>query len=116
MVQRKSSPKKSKVKKAAIAQEDMVVDYLVRKGSKGATNFEMILNLRMCDVRKRISRINADPLSDYTIESEFETSPITGKTYKRYWAVPINSTLEDVLSERKYTRKAGKKRTGGGAR
>lgn len=115
MVQRKSLPKKSKVKKASITQEDMVVDYLVRKGSKGATNFEMMMALRMCDVRKRISRINSDPLSEYTIESEFETGS-TGKTYKRYWAVPVDSTLEEVLSERKYIRKAGKKRTGGGAR
>ena len=115
MVQRKSKPKLKKVKRPTVTQEDMVVDYLVRRGTKGATNFEMMMALRMCDVRKRISNINADPLSEYTIESVFETGN-TGKTYKRYWAVPATSTLEEFLSESKHTRKTGKKRTGGGAR
>lgn len=115
MVARKNVNAKKVAKKTPITQEDMVIDYLVRKGKKGATNFEMMMSLRMCDVRKRISRINADPLSDYTVESIYESGE-TGKTYKRYWAVPVNSTLEELLSEGKYTGKAAKKRTGGGSR
>jgi hypothetical protein len=117
MIRRKNLKAKKVItkKKQSITQEDMVVDYLVRKGTKGSTNFEMMMDLRMCDVRKRISNINADPLSEFKIESVFETGD-SGKTYKRYWAVPDYLTLEDFLSESKYSRKPKKKRTGGGNR
>lgn len=118
MTIRKSSskPKKKESKKTPITQEDLVVDYLVRKGKKGATNFEMMVSLKMCDVRKRISTINQDPLSEFYIDSVFETDAKSGKTYKRYWAVPGAQTLEEYLSEAKYTGKSRKKRTGGGCR
>ena len=114
MIQRKSKPKTTK-KKKPMSQEDLVLNYLEKRGKKGATNFEMMMALRICDVRKAISRINSWNLAPVTVESEFETGA-TGKTYKRYWAVPIDKSLQEFLSESKHTGKIKKKRTGGGKR
>lgn len=119
MVKRKSNKetKQEKVKKTVITQNDLVLDYLVESGRKGATNFEMMTRLAICDVRKCISDINKFPL-EFSIESEYEISA-NGKRYKRYWAVPIEyqgDLTEWLLDEGKHTRKTSKKRTGGGAR
>lgn len=88
----------------------MVLDYLVGAGRKGATNFEMMMHLRICDVRKRISELNNSVGLEYSFESKFETSN-DGKTYKRYYAVPIEyfGNLEDYLNEAKSARKSRQK-------
>lgn len=102
-------------KKRALNQEELVLNYLIDVGKKGATNFEMMMALRMCDVRKRISEISKWVI-DYSIVSLFETSE-NGKTYKRYWAMPIEyNNLAEWLYETKRPRKIAKKRTGGGFR
>lgn len=88
--------------KKIVNQADMVLDYLVRAKSNGATNFEMILALHILDVRKRISEINKDSLCKYHIASQYETNENTGVTYKRYYAVPKKMKLERFLNERKY--------------
>lgn len=96
------------------SQAERVFDYLVDAGKKGATNFEMMVNLQICDVRKRISELN-ELLYEYHIDSEFEESK-DGKRYKRYWAVPQGKTLEEFLNETKRFRQSKKKSTGGGFR
>lgn len=106
---KKKENQKKEVKKP-ITQADFVVDYLVRKGRKGATNFEMMMNLHLCDVRKIISDINADKEAEFSIQSKFETNPETKKTYKRYWAVPEYATLEEIINESKHIRKTRSKR------
>lgn len=95
-------------------QTERVFDYLIKAGKKGATNFEMMVNLKICDVRKRISDLNS-LLYEFYIESEFEES-LEGKPHKRYWAVPRGMTLAEYLYETKRTRKIATKRTGGGFR
>ena len=119
MVKRKTQKTKAtKEKNIVIGQSDLVLDYLVTKGRKGATNFEMMMNLHICDVRKCISDLNNKWAIDYTIESIYETAD-NGKHYKRYWAVPVayNSLTEWLLlDEGKHTRKVSKKHTGGGKR
>lgn len=110
----KSSNKKPVNRKSGNAQVDRVFEYLLKAGHKGATNFEMMINLRICDVRKRISDLN-QLLYEYFIDSEYEESS-DGKRYKRYWAVPIGMTLWEFLNETKRTRKATRKSTGGGRR
>lgn len=107
--------KKAEVKKP-LSQEERVMDYLIDAGKKGATNFEMMMNLRICDVRKRISDLNRSYLIDYEIVSDFEVSD-DGKKYKRYWAMPVGyNNLAEWLNETKRVRKTTKKRTGGGYR
>lgn len=108
---------KKAVKKAApLCQKYQVLDYLIDAGKKGATNFEMMMRLRMCDVRKRISMLLREDLIDYEIVSDFEVSD-DGKKYKRYWAMPIGyNSLAEWLYETKRPRKIAKKRTGGGFR
>lgn len=96
------------------SQVEQVFDYLVKAGRKGATNFEMMMKLHICDVRKRISDLN-ELLYEYSIESEYEESK-DGKRYKRYWAVPREYTLEEFLNEAKCIREFKKKSTGGGFR
>lgn len=118
MVQRKSKEtKKPAAKDFKITQADFVLDYLIEKGKKGATNFEMMTTLHICDVRKRISELNNDGLLDYTIESVFEENK-DGIRYKRYWAVPVDyhGDLMRFLDEREHISKPAKKRTGGGRR
>ena len=118
MVQRKSTQeKKQAVKNYKISQADFVLDYLIDKGKKGATNFEMMTTLRICDVRKRISELNNDYFLDYSIESMYEESK-DGARYKRYWAVPTSfqGSLLEYLDESKPVSKPSKKRTGGGRR
>jgi hypothetical protein len=66
-------------------QTKKVLKYLIKKGSRGATNFEMMMKLYMCDVRKRISNINADKEIPYIIVSEWEETK-GGARVKRYWA------------------------------
>lgn len=87
---------KSPTRKAA-TQADFVLDYLLRCGAKGATNFEMMMKLKICDVRKCISEINNTADSKYSIASEFETNEKSHSRYKRYYAY-----------ERKRTNKARK--------
>jgi len=97
------------------SQAERVFDYLVSAGRKGATNFEMMVNLRICDVRKRISELN-ELLWEYTIESEYEESN-NGKRYKRYWAVPREyADLAEYLNETKRARSITPQSTGGGRR
>ena len=104
-------------KKKVLNQAERVKNYLLRKGKKGATNFEMMVALRICDVRKRICDINNMVGLDFSIESDYEQSP-DGKVYKRYWAVPAEywGKLKEYLDENKYSRKVKTKRTGGGKR
>lgn len=118
MVQRKSKKeKKQAVKNYKISQADFVFDYLIEKGKKGATNFEMMTTLHICDVRKRISELNSMYGLNYTIESHYEESR-DGARYKRYYAVPVeyNGDLTEYLNESKPIGKVTKKRTGGGRR
>lgn len=72
--------------KKGAAQADFVLDYLVRRKTKGATNFEMMVKLQICDVRKRISEINASEECAYSIASDWEQDEKTGVRYKRYYA------------------------------
>ena len=78
--------KKSPTPKKGVSQADFVLDYLLRRKAKGATNFEMMVKLQICDVRKRISEINSSPDCKYIIASEWEVNEDTGARYKRYYA------------------------------
>lgn len=78
--------KKLPTHKKCVGQADFVLDYLLRRKAKGATNFEMMVRLQICDVRKRISEINSSPDCKYTITSEWEVNENTGVRYKRYYA------------------------------
>ena len=78
--------KKLLTPKKKVGQADFVLDYLLRRKAKGATNFEMMVRLQICDVRKRISEINSSPDCKYIIASEWEVNEETGARYKRYYA------------------------------
>ena len=78
--------KKLPTPKKSVGQADFVLDYLLRRKAKGATNFEMMVKLQICDVRKRISEINSSPDCKYIITSEWEVNKDTGVRYKRYYA------------------------------
>ena len=78
--------KKLPTPKKCVGQADFVLDYLLRRKAKGATNFEMMVRLQICDVRKRISEINSSPDCKYIITSEWEVNKDTGVRYKRYYA------------------------------
>ena len=78
--------KKLHTLKKCVGQADFVLDYLLRRKAKGATNFEMMIKLQICDVRKRISEINSSPDCKYIIASEWEVNEDTGARYKRYYA------------------------------
>ena len=95
-----------------VTQADFVLDYLLGAGRKGATNFEMMINLQICDVRKRITELNRDEDVPYYIGSVWEENENSGARYKRYFAVPFNVALEDFLNGKKNNAsKAGRKRT-----
>lgn len=89
--------KKLPTPKKGAGQADFVLDYLLRRKAKGATNFEMMVRLQICDVRKRISEINSSPDCKYIITSDWEVNEDTGVRYKRYYAY-----------ERKRNNKTGK--------
>ena len=78
--------KKLLTPKKKVGQADFVLDYLLRRKAKGATNFEMMIRLQICDVRKRISEINSSPDCKYIITSDWEVNKDTGVRYKRYYA------------------------------
>lgn len=78
--------KKLLTPKKKVGQADFVLDYLLRRKAKGATNFEMMIRLQICDVRKRISEINSSPDCKYIITSDWEVNENTGVRYKRYYA------------------------------
>ena len=78
--------KKLLTPKKKVGQADFVLDYLLRRKAKGATNFEMMVKLQICDVRKRISEINSSPDCKYIITSDWEVNKDTGVRYKRYYA------------------------------
>ena len=78
--------KKLLTPKKKVGQADFVLDYLLRRKAKGATNFEMMVRLQICDVRKRISEINSSPDCKYIITSDWEVNKDTGVRYKRYYA------------------------------
>lgn len=78
--------KKLPTPKKGVSQADFVLDYLVRRKTRGATNFEMMVRLQICDVRKRISEINSSPDCKYIITSQWEVNKDTGVRYKRYYA------------------------------
>ena len=78
--------KKLLTPKKCVGQADFVLDYLLRRKAKGATNFEMMVRLQICDVRKRISEINSSPDCKYIITSDWEVNKDTGVRYKRYYA------------------------------
>lgn len=78
--------KKLLTPKKGVSQADFVLDYLVRRKARGATNFEMMVRLQICDVRKRISEINQSPDCKYIITSQWEVNKDTGVRYKRYYA------------------------------
>ena len=108
--------KKTK-KQKQLKQTDRVLNFLISKGKKGATNFEMMMALKICDVRKRISDLNNMLGLEYSIESEYVQSQNNVK-FKRYWAVPLkyNGDLRRFLDEGQHFSTAGRKRTGGGRR
>lgn len=78
--------KKLHMLKKCVGQADFVLDYLLRRKARGATNFEMMVRLQICDVRKRISEINSSPDCKYIITSAWEVNKDTGVRYKRYYA------------------------------
>ena len=78
--------KKLLTPKKKVGQADFVLDYLLRRKAKGATNFEMMVRLQICDVRKRISEINSSPDCKYIITPDWEVNEDTGVRYKRYYA------------------------------
>lgn len=78
--------KKLLTPKKGVSQADFVLDYLIRRKARGATNFEMMVRLQICDVRKRISEINSSPDCKYIITSDWEVNKDTGVRYKRYYA------------------------------
>ena len=73
-----------------VGQAYIVLDYLLRRKAKGATNFEMMVRLQICDVIKRISEINSSPDFKYIITSDLEVNKDTGVRYKRYYAYERN--------------------------
>ena len=83
---KKKKKKKLLTLKKKVGQADFVLDYLLRRKTKGATNFEMMVRLQICDVRKRISEINSSPDCKYIITSDWEVNKDTGVRYKRYYA------------------------------
>lgn len=78
---------KKQVKKP-LSQKEKVLKFLVKQGKRGATNFQMMMALRMCDVRKRITEINRDPELKYQIDTEWVEK--NGARFKRYYAVRIS--------------------------
>lgn len=62
-------------------QKQRVIDYLLAHKKQGATNFEMMTRLHICDVRKIISDIRNE---GYIVSFEWETSKL-GTRYKRYF-------------------------------
>lgn len=78
--------KKLLTHKKKVGQADFVLDYLIRRKARGATNFEMMVRLQICDIRKRISEINSSPDCKYIITSDWEVNKDTGVRYKRYYA------------------------------
>lgn len=87
---------------------DPVVRFLFHRGSLGATNFEMMMKLHMCDVRKRISVIRskfAEMKSPWRIIGVWFESDVEGKRpYKRYFL------MKEALNETKRIAKSRKKR------
>ena len=67
-------------------QREKIIKYLKRKKSKGATNFELMVELFILDTRKRISEINSNPkeYGGYVV-SEWESNK--NSRYKRYYWV-----------------------------
>jgi hypothetical protein len=63
-------------------QKQRVTEYLLAHKKHGATNFEMMMKLHVCDVRKIISDIRNEGI--YKISFEWETSKL-GTAYKRYF-------------------------------
>ena len=95
--------KKLNTLKKCVGQADFVLDYLLRRKAKGATNFEMMVRLQICDVRKRISEINSSPDCKYIIASEWEVNEDTGARYKRYYA--YERKRNNKISKSKHTKK-----------
>lgn len=102
---RKVLQKEAVKRKMPVTQADFVLDYLLGAGRRGATNFEMMMNLHICDVRKRITELNRDEDCEYFICSVWEQSE-QGQRYKRYYAVPWTISLEAFLNGKKNTPKA----------
>ena len=73
------------------------------------SDFEMMVNLQMCDVRKRITEINRDEECKYNIYSVWENNE-NMKHYKRYYAVPYGMSLEEFLSGKKKIASIGRQR------
>lgn len=112
MVRKTLKQEETQKKRMPITQADFVLDYLLGAGRKGATNFEMMINLQICDVRKRITELNRDEDVPYYIGSVWEENENSGARYKRYFAVPFNVAFEDFLNGKKNNAsKAGRKRT-----
>lgn len=63
-------------------QKDRVVRYLLAHRRTGATNFEMMMKLHVCDVRKILSEVRAE--GEYLVEYRWETSK-QGTRFKRYY-------------------------------
>ena len=95
--------KKLLTPKKKVGQADFVLDYLLRRKAKGATNFEMMVRLQICDVRKRISEINSSPDCKYIITSDWEVNKDTGVRYKRYYA--YERKRNNKTSKSGYTKK-----------
>lgn len=63
-------------------QKEKVVKYLLAHRRQGATNFEMMMKLHVCDVRKILSNVRDE--GEYIVEYRWETSKL-GTRYKRYY-------------------------------
>lgn len=110
MVRKTLKVEKVVKRKMPVTQADFVLDYLLGSGRRGATNFEMMVNLQICDVRKRITELNRDEDVPYYIGSVWETNPNSKATYKRYFAIPFNLSIEEFLSGKQKATKAASKR------
>lgn len=88
-------------------KHDPIVKYLYMKKQRGASNFEMMMVLHMCDVRKRISVLKEkfqEYKAPYDITSVWMESETEGKRpYKQYF-------LKRTQYETKCSAKSGKKR------
>lgn len=83
--------KKPKVITPDWFKHDAVMKYLLSKKKSGATNFQMMMDLHMCDVRKRISILRrrlAEINPDWSIKDIWMESETEGKRpYKRYFLI-----------------------------
>lgn len=91
-MKKKAKAKKTKHTTPEWFKHDAVMSYLLKKyryGQHGATNFEMMMDLHMCDVRKRISVLRkrlAEINPEWHIDDIwFESNDEHKRPFKRYY-------------------------------